>query len=168
MFLTLPWQLNDTLICYSKCAYLYTQTWFFVPPIAFYIAEIFPTNVSSLHFSLRLLSGRLTKGHRSQGNKTQASLHTWGRKAAEPPALQGEGRILPDLSRGKWAREGEGGCSHSVASKPERLLNEWFLSPPLQELSFIISAPQSERLRHRWVCTAVAEAWVGVDTLWKR
>lgn len=40
-FSTLPWQLNDTLICYSECAYLYTQTWFFVPPIAFYIAEIF-------------------------------------------------------------------------------------------------------------------------------
>lgn len=69
MFLTLPWQLNDTLICYSKCAYLYTQTWFFVPPIAFYIAEIFPTNVSSLHFSLDCYQVGCTKGHRSPGNK---------------------------------------------------------------------------------------------------
>lgn len=58
----LLWQLNDTLICYSECAYLYTQTWFFVPPIAFYIAEIFSNKCFFSPFYFRLLSGRLTKG----------------------------------------------------------------------------------------------------------
>lgn len=100
VFLPLPWQLNDTLTCYSECAYLYTQTWFFVPPIAFYTAEIFPNKCFFSPFYFRLLSGRLTKEHRSQENKHKQTLHTGEKRPWEPLRLRGrEGNSLPAPSQ---------------------------------------------------------------------
>lgn len=135
MFLPLPWQLNDTLICYSECAYLYTQTWFFVPPIAFYAAEIFPNKCFFSPFYFRLLSGRLTKEHRSQENKHKQTLHTGEKRPWEPLRLRGrEGNSLPTPSqvfRWLWCL---------VVSRPERSLNECVLTLQLQELHSIISA----------------------------
>lgn len=142
MFLTLPWQLNDTLICYSEYAYLYTQTWFFVPPVAFYIAEIFSNKCFSSPFYFRLLSGRLTKGHRSQRNKHKQTLHTQGKRPVEPLQIWGGNRIISQTCpRQHEHRKGSGGCWRSVAGRHERLQSECSLSLTSSRNGVLLSLP---------------------------
>lgn len=141
MFLTLPWQLNDTLICYSEYAYLYTQTWFFVPPVAFSIAEISNKCFSS-PFYFRLQSGKLTKGHRSQGNKHKQTLHTQEKRSVEPLQIWGGNRIISQTCpRECEHRKGNGCCSRSAASRRERLLSECSLSLTSSRDGVLLSLP---------------------------
>jgi hypothetical protein len=120
-----------TLICYSECAYLYTQTWFFVPPIAFYIAEIFSNKCFFSPFYFRLLSGRPTKGHRSQGNKHKCPLYP-----------QGSGGLRMEVavavpsqtcSREHGSRKGRKMDRHPPSNP--RAPNKWLLSQLLLSLS---------------------------------
>lgn len=156
MFLTLPWQPNDTLICYSECAYLYTQTWFFVPPIAFYIAETFSDKCFFSPFYFRLLSGRLTKGRRSQGNKHKQTLHTQGEEACGAPQTPRRRGKQPPTPVPASVNTGRGGSLLVFSGQQTRETPKRVVSVPAApgvEFYYLCptgQAPEAQMGTHSW------------------